>query len=201
MMENQASPERVCHYCGASFSAYPSSPAKFCSRRCCELATRKPWAEVNGYRWVWDGDRHVLEHRLVMERHLGRPLLPTEVVHHINEVKNDNRIENLEVMSPGEHVRRHHAKPRVTLTCLACGCDFTVKASQAPRRMHCSRACKASHQSVALSKADVTLTCLACDKRFTVASKRAHQRKYCSPKCFYEHRKMCTAARRLQEAA
>jgi len=60
--------------------------------------------QATGY--VKENGRH--EHRVVMERLLGRPLGPGEVVHHINGLETDNRPENLMLLpSQAEHTRIH----------------------------------------------------------------------------------------------
>ena len=65
-----------------------------------------------GYITIYQGNKkYKREHRIVMEEAMGRLLLPTEIVHHINEIKTDNRIENLMLFkSNSDHISWHKGK-------------------------------------------------------------------------------------------
>jgi hypothetical protein len=53
---------------------------------------------------------YVFRYRMIMEKHLGRILLPPELVHHKNEVVDDDRIENLKVITRKDHINHHRAE-------------------------------------------------------------------------------------------
>ena len=75
-----------------------------------------PFANNNGY---------VRKHRLVYEEYYNCILLPWVVIDHLNGIKTDNRIENLEVKTQSDHMSRHFKKDFNGRFCSICGSDKT----------------------------------------------------------------------------
>jgi endogenous inhibitor of DNA gyrase (YacG/DUF329 family) len=124
---------KPCGHCGTPMVLRPSEMGKqFCSWEC-HLAAKykhaldrmhngKPARLTHeGYVKVWEPEHPsavagwVLEHRLVMEKHLGRLLTPAEEVDHVDSdpaARSDNRLENLQVLSRGAHRKKTGADAR-----------------------------------------------------------------------------------------
>lgn len=124
-----------CKTCNKLFFTNPYSinngGGKFCCRKCYDISQKgrtpynkgkkvpKMWGENhpnfkggfvnNGYHISSYQGEKLRTHRLIMEKYLGRKLNKDEVVHHIDENKLNNSINNLIVMSDVEH-RRYHLK-------------------------------------------------------------------------------------------
>ena len=103
---------RSCTKCSKNFWAKSSEDRRGCIRKYCSSVcygnkkkTRK--MSTDGYWMVHTPNGDMKEQRWVMTKHLGRELLPTEIVHHINFDKLDNRLENLQVVSRAEHNTIH----------------------------------------------------------------------------------------------
>lgn len=77
------------------------SPDKL-PRRVTSDSERSRHIAKNGYVYFNKGGKKIAEHRSIMEEYLGRKLIPGENVHHVNGVRDDNRLDNLELWSTSQ---------------------------------------------------------------------------------------------------
>ncbi len=101
------------------------------------------------------GNRYVYEHRLVMEQKIGRLLEKGEVVDHIHGNKLDNRIEELQILTPVFHGKKHakYVLPE-EITCPWCGTKKLIakrnirfkKKKNKMGLLFCNRSCATKYQ-------------------------------------------------------
>ena len=115
--------------CGKEIEIIPAKYKKnkhnFCNIDCCRLwqKTKNDKRGVltnngiyhhggkDGYIFLYQKPKHYKgEHRLVMEKYLGRPLRSDEIVHHKDGNKQNNDISNLEVVTRAEHINIHRSE-------------------------------------------------------------------------------------------
>lgn len=84
--------------CGVKKSPY-SEKCQACARPPFNPESPRWRLDSKGYLVAKGPSKEIRQHRMVMEKSLGRELLPHENVHHINGVRDDNRLENLELWS------------------------------------------------------------------------------------------------------
>lgn len=120
---------KACATCGKEMRLRPSYAAiQYCSRACAAISrTKRPTGRMHngrpviehadGYFLIYEPTHpaahkphgRVLEHRWIVEQALGRYLTKDEQVDHINQDRQDNRLENLQVLSAHDHTVKTNA--------------------------------------------------------------------------------------------
>lgn len=130
-----------------------------------------PRADIQGYAF---------RSHIVYWLATGRVVRKHECLHHKNENKTDDRLENLEPLPHGEHTRLHCMKSPTLLRCEHCGRAFGVPQWRIRQRKtrFCSQRC---FHSVDRPRTRRMQKCEICGSTFTAIP--SHRRRFCSTRC------------------
>ena len=118
---------KKCLHCNKEFYVIPQriKTAKYCSKKCFDDIRRykeikspeekKKYLDNKGYLvfcyFIWKNGKPIKKEkrwsRYLMEKKIGKLLTKNDYVHHINGIKTDDRIENLELTTPRKHAKLH----------------------------------------------------------------------------------------------
>ena len=104
--------ERKCPICGKIYKRTPCIKRKTCGKNDCIRKylskVKEKFPERNKYKQVMINGKRTKQHRVSIEKHMNVKLGYNDVVHHKNGILSDNRIENLQLMTRGEHTVLHN---------------------------------------------------------------------------------------------
>lgn len=101
-------PDKLGHYCAEKLDRSFHAVHKMVEKLELKPNWKYRYYVEEGYIMLChDRENRILEHRYVVEKFLGRNLRSDEIIHHINEIKDDNRLENLMITNRSEHLKLH----------------------------------------------------------------------------------------------
>lgn len=119
-------PNLICQYCGNKYYRKPSAAkrSKYCCKTCHIVANNKKRVKPTGSFGEWDGyltiklPEHpkanisgvIMYHNYVMEKHIGKHIPDGYIVHHIDDNKRNNEINNLVLVTPSVHGKIHSSQ-------------------------------------------------------------------------------------------
>jgi hypothetical protein len=132
------------------------------------------WCTITRAKWRWEAANGSVPRGLML--------------HHKNEIPSDDRLDNLELMTRGDHQRHHHSLHGVNTpawVCSVCGRDYRRQNSARDVYKYCSLACRNEGQ-----RKSPPLTCERCGASFrrspseiTKAKARGAKHVFCSRAC------------------
>lgn len=170
------------------------------------------WYDVKGYFHVYRPDYpncndsgYAFRYHIVWWLNTGDVIKHPYVIHHVDEIRENDCIENLEKKLSGEHTRDHQALEDVQLVCNHCMIEYTLpqwRLNDGTRGKYCSLECY--HRSypvqtiiVEEGRSWLTCKCNYCEALFPVRVSRFKQNngaKFCRRECYFNHKRMVGVA-------
>ena len=153
-----------------------------------------------------DCDNFVFEHRLVAEEFLlnaensisinGKLYLRKDyVVHHIDENKLNNKVENLLIVTKEEHAKIHHPKTNIKKKVEKSLSGFIKKCEICDNEFYTTnknrKCCSVLCSNMFLNRGTSIVFCSNCGKEFKIKNSRLNKSKniFCSSNCYFEYRR------------